>query len=147
MNASLFSLFLLAAPPPAAWGVEPPAGGPEVSTAAATAATAGTPAVAASTPAVAASTAAVTAGTAALSGPELKRLRNSEIAALRKKQEAELKELEVSLRDKPPGEAGRARRRLRAAHREDLSRLKARHAAGAGPRAGKPGPLPPPAGK
>lgn len=140
MNASLFSLFLLAAPPPAAWGVEPPAGGPEVSTAAATAATAGTPAVAAST-------AAVTAGTAALSGPELKRLRNSEIAALRKKQEAELKELEVSLRDKPPGEAGRARRRLRAAHREDLSRLKARHAAGAGPRAGKPGPLPPPAGK
>ncbi|HNT98187.1 MAG TPA: hypothetical protein PKK31_07985 [Elusimicrobiales bacterium] len=137
MNASLFSLLLLAAPPPAARAVEPPSPGPEISTVAVTASTA----------AVTASTAAVTASTAALSGPELKRARNSEIAALRKKQEAELKELEISLRDKPPAEAGRARRRLRAAHREALSGLKARHAAGAGPGSKKPGPLPPPAGK
>jgi hypothetical protein len=134
MNGTLFSLLLLTAPPADAQPAGPPAGGAEISTAA-----------------IAASTAAVAASTAALSGPELKRLRNSEIVALKERQEAELRELEVSLRGKPPAETGPARRRLRAAHREALFRLKARHAAGTGPAPGArepatgPGvPAPPP---
>jgi hypothetical protein len=141
MNGTLFSLLLLTAPPADAQPAGPPAGGAEISTAA----------IAASTAAITASTAAVAASTAALSGPELKRLRNSEIVALKERQEAELRELEVSLRGKPPAETGPARRRLRAAHREALFRLKARHAAGTGPAPGArepatgPGvPAPPP---
>lgn len=75
----------------------------------------------------AASTATVVVSTAALSGPELKRLRNSEIAALKKKQAAETAALTRSMKDAPRGEARRAMKELKVSHEKELAALKARH--------------------
>lgn len=73
---------------------------------------------------------AVAVSTAALSAPELKRLRNSETAALRKKQAAEAGALTRSLAGRPRAEAGRAMKELRASHEKELAALKARHLGG-----------------
>ncbi|KAF0127394.1 MAG: hypothetical protein FD189_141 [Elusimicrobia bacterium] len=88
------------------------------------------------------STAPVAVSTAALSGPELKRLRNSEIAALRKKQAAEAGALARSLEGKPRSEAHGAMKELRTSHEKELAALKALLPGGGNPRPGeeKPGP-------
>ncbi|HBE88383.1 MAG TPA: hypothetical protein DDW67_04500 [Elusimicrobia bacterium] len=75
------------------------------------------------------STATVAVSTAALSGPELKRLRNSEIAALRKRQAAEMEELRLSLKGKSPADARKAVNELRAGHDKEMAALGARHGA------------------
>lgn len=82
--------------------------------------------------------ATVAISTSALSGPELKLLRNSEAAALRKRQAEESEALRRSLGGRPAAEARRAMNELKASHEKELAALKARHREGArGPAAGK----------
>lgn len=78
-------------------------------------------------PAVSVSSSAVAVSTAALSGPELKRLRNSRIASLRKKHAAEIRALENSMKGRPASETRREIKKLRAAHERALAGLKAGH--------------------
>ncbi len=82
-----------------------------------------------------ASTSAVAVSTAALSTPELKRLRNSETAALRKRQAAELEALRLSLKGKGTAAARAAEKDMKASHQSELAALRARHEGGAPVRA------------
>lgn len=75
----------------------------------------------------AASTAPVVLSTAALSGPELKRLRNSELAALKKKQAGETAALARSMKGRPRAEARAAMKTLKSSHEKELAALEARH--------------------
>lgn len=94
----------------------------------------------AAAPAAAVSSAPVAVSTAALSAPELKRLRNSETAALRKRQAAELEALRLSSRGKGAAAARAAEKDMKASHQRELAALKARHEGGAaGPAAGQGG--------
>lgn len=102
MTAYFLALLLSAAPAAAQEGVAPAEG-------------------------LAVSTAAIVVSTSALSAPELKRLRNSEMAALKKKQAAETEALARSMKGKPAAEARRAMKELKAAHEDQLAVLKARH--------------------